>query len=239
MGNDGAEPYNAAFTAMSFRLRGGPGSTLYPWETLEQPSLSFCYGYRPGTITLNHWVSLSGKPNPRIELRDPDVKPREVELSTILQRLIDLQGGFEEDDANLMYKNLYRNLLKDPDRYISPHKAMEKQIADLIIVLSRKEWIDFSRPENQVVAKFYASATYTDHRRYKAFFHQLLLSTELDLRINSKQHTDWAKGKLLSQLPPCIAWDLALARKWRECMSIEKFKTGGDPEQSKCLGTLP
>ena len=232
IGNDRGEPYTAAFTASTFPLQSSEPA-LYPWETLEQPSLSFCYGARPGTITLNHWVSLSGNPNPAIELRDPGVKPREVELSTILERLIFLEGGFEEDYEELMYKNLYKNLLKDPDRYMNPHKAMEKQIADLIIVLSRPEWIDFSRPENQVVAKFFANATYTDNGRYKIFFHQLLLSMELDFRIHSKHHADWAKKKLLSQLPPCIAWDLALARKWRECVIIERFKTGGDPEESE------
>lgn len=232
VGSDQGEPYNAAFSLASFRLQG-PGPAIYPWETLEQPSMEFCYGTRPGTITLNHWVSLSGKPNPQFELRDPGVKPRDVDLSTILERLIYLEGGFEEDYEDLMYKNLYKNLLRDPDKYIKPHKAMEKQIADLIIVLSRPEWIDFSRPENQVVAKFFANATYTDHGRYKSFFHQLLLSAELDLRINSKHHAEWAKEKLLSQLPPCIAYDLALARKWRQCMTIEKFSTGGDPEQSK------
>jgi hypothetical protein len=236
--NDSAEPYSLAFAASSFRLQG-PGPSSYPWETLEQPSLSFWYGTRPGTVTLNHWLSLSGHPNPPIELRDPGVKPRDVDLSTILERLIYLEGGFEEDYQDLLYKNLYKNLLKDPDKYTNPHKAMEKQIADLITVLSRAEWIDFSRPENQVVAKFFANATYTDHGRYKAFFHQLLLSTELDLRINSKHHAEWAKEKLLSQLPPCIAWDLALARKWHECMSIEKFKTGGDPEQSASKSHSP
>jgi hypothetical protein len=156
-----------------------------------------------------------------------------VELSTILERLIFLGGGFEEDYEELMYKNLYKNLLRDPDRYLSPHKAMEKQIADLIVVLSRHEWVDFSKPENQVVAKFFANATYTDGGRYKKFFHQLLLSMELDLRIHSRHHADWAKEKILSQLPPCIAYDLALARKWRECMTIEKFKTGSDSNQSK------
>jgi hypothetical protein len=183
------------------------------------------------------WISLSGKPNPQFGLRDPGVKPREVDLSTILERLIYLESGFEEDYTELMYKNLYKNLLRDPDKFMNPHKAMEKQIADLIIVLSRHEWIDFSRPENQVVAKFFANATYTDGGRYKIFFHQLLLSMELDLRINSKHHAEWAKEKLLSQLPPCIAYDLALARKWRQCMTIEKFKTGGDPEQSELLNT--
>jgi hypothetical protein len=235
LGNDGIQPFTPAFAACSFRLQG-PGPADHPWETLEQPSLSFCYGTGPGTCTLNHWVSLSGKPHPYIELRDPGVRPREVELGIILERLIFLEDGFEDDYEDLMYKNLYRNLLEDPDKHSTPHKAMEKQIADLIVVLSRREWIDFSRPENQVVAKFFANAAYADAGRYKTFFHQLLLSMELDLRIRSKHHAEWAKEKLLSQLPPCIAWDLALARKWRECMSIKKFAAGGDPEQSKSKG---
>ena len=175
---------------------------------------------------------MSGNPHPLLELRDPGVLPREVGLDVVLERLIYLESGFEEDYPELLYKNLYKNLLRDPDKYLSPHKAMEKQIADLIVVLSRPEWTDFSRPENQIVAKFFANATYTDHGRYKTFFHQLLLSMELDLRINSKHHVALAKERLLSQLPPSIAWDLALARKWRECMMIEKYKTGGDVEQS-------
>jgi hypothetical protein len=231
-GSDKAETYNAAFAACSFPLQG-QAPAAYPWETLEQPSMSFCYGAQPGTITLNHWVALSGQPAPPIELRDPGVKPREVELSVILERLIYLEHGFEDDYEELLYKNLYRNLLRDPDKFKKPHKGMETQIADLITVLSRDEWIDFSRPENQVVAKYFANATYTNHGRYKTFFHQLLLSSELDRRIHSKHHADWAKEQLLAQLPPSIAWDLALARKWHECMTIEKFKTGGDLESSK------
>ena len=231
MGDDRADAFKTAFTVDSFRLQG-PGPAERPWETLEQPSMEFCYGTQPGTITLNHWVALSGNPRPSLELRDPGVQPREVELSVILQRLMYLERGFEEDYPELMYKNLYANLLRDPERGSSPHRAMEKQIADLIVVLSRAEWTDFSRPENQVVAKFFANATYTDHGRYRSFFHQLLLSMELDLRINSKQHAVWAKEKLLAQLPPCIAWDLALARKWRECMTIEKYKAGGGVEKS-------
>jgi hypothetical protein len=234
MGDDRGDAYNKAFTVDSFRLQG-TGEAKYPWETLEQPSMEFCVGSMPGTVTLNMWVGTQGNPHPSLELRDPGVLPREVDLSVILERLIFLEGGFEEDYPELMYKNLYKNLLRDPDKYLNPHKAMEKQIADLIVVLSRPEWTDFSKPENQVVAKFFANATYTDHGRYKTFFHQLLLSMELDLRINSKHHVAWAKEKLLSQLPPCIAWDLALARKWRECMTIEKFNTGSDVEQSTSI----
>ncbi|CZT42182.1 uncharacterized protein RSE6_02035 [Rhynchosporium secalis] len=230
VGSDVGDIYTDAFAANSMKTQGLE-KAMKPWETLEQPSMSFCHGVRPGTISLNHWVSLSGKLNPAIELRDPGVVPREVDLSVILERLIYLEGGFEEEYQDLMYKNLYRNLLRDPDRILAPHKAMEKQISDLILVLSRREWIDFSKPENQVVAKFFANVTYTEQGRYKLFFHQLLLSMELYLRIHSKQHADFAKEKLLSQLPPCIRWDLALVRKWRECMSIRKFSKGEDPQQ--------
>ncbi|TVY85391.1 hypothetical protein LSUE1_G000233 [Lachnellula suecica] len=228
-GSDRATPFNAVFNARSFRLRDSD-LAQHPWETLEQPSMSFCYGTRPGTITLNHWVTSFGKPNPAMEFVEPDVKPREVKLSTILERLIYLQGGFEEGYEDLMYKNLYTNLLKDPDRILNPHMGMETQIADLITVLSRREWIDFSAPKNQVVSKFFTNATYTDNGGYKTFFHQLLLSLELDFRIHSKYHAEGPKEKLLSQLPPRIAWDLALARRWKESISIEKFSTG-DPEQ--------
>ncbi|KAL2066205.1 hypothetical protein VTL71DRAFT_2276 [Oculimacula yallundae] len=230
VGSDVGDIYNEAFAANSMKVQSLE-KAVYPWETLEQPSMSFCHGVKPGTITLNHWVSLSGNINPPIELRDPGVVPREVDLSTILERLIYLEGGFEEEYQDLMYKNLYRDLLRDPDRILAPHKAMEKQISDLILVLSRKEWIDFSRPENQVVAKFFANATYTEQGRYKLFFHQLLLSMELYMRIHSRQHADFAKEKLLGQLPPCIRWDLALVRKWRECMSIQKFSKGENPQQ--------
>jgi len=195
--------------------------------------MAFYYGTRPGTVTLNQWVGLSGRINPGIELRETDVKPRDVEFSTILERLIYLETNFEEDSPDVLYKGLYRDLLRDPDKYKNPHKAMEMQIADLITILSRREWIDFSLPHNQVVAKFFSNATYTDNGNYKRFFHQLLLSMELDCRIQSKSHAEWAKEKLLGQLPPCVRWTLAVARRWREGMSIEKYKTGEGSEQSK------
>jgi hypothetical protein len=236
VGSDrGEQPYEP-FNAWTMNLQG-PGEARHPWETLEQPSMGFYIGNEPGTITLSHWLTLSGKPAPVIELRDPGVRARDVELSVVLERLIYLEKRFEEDYEDLMYKNLYTNLLKDPDRLSRPHKTMEKQITDLIMVLSRKDWIDFSKPENQIVAKFFANGPYTDNGRYQLFFHQLLLSMELYLRIHSKQHAPEPKEKLLAQLPPCIVWDLALARKWRECMSIEKFNTGGSAAQSET--TIP
>lgn len=231
-GTDVEQPYTVAFDACSLRLQG-TGPAKEPWEALEQPSLAFRYGKLPGTVTLNYWVGMSGKLHPAIELRESGVKPREVGLDIILERLIYLERGFEDEYEDLMYKNLYKKLLHDPEKFISPHKGKEKQIADLITVLSRHEWIDFSKLENQVVAKFFANAMYTDNGKYKRFFHQLLLSMELELRIQSKEHSEDAIEKLVSQLPPWIKWDLAVAKKWKDCMSIEEFDTGTERAQSR------
>lgn len=122
-----------------------------------------------------------------------------------------------------MYRFLYSTLIEDPERYSDhPHYGMEGQIADLIAVLSNSTWIDFSNPKNQVVAKFFDSP---DQHKKQEFFHQLLLSVELHLRIHSKDHTDKAKRKLLLQLPPAITWDLAVAQRWLENMEITKSRT--------------
>ncbi|KAI9650969.1 hypothetical protein NHQ30_001006 [Ciborinia camelliae] len=232
-GNDRAEVFSRAFMADSMRLSGS-GEANRPWETLEQPSMAFAYGLFSGTITLNHWCSINGNPHAPIELRDPGVQSlRVVELQIILDRLIYLEGGIDDESEDTLYKNLYKILLKDLDKSFIAKKGMEKQIADLIIALSRHDWIDFSQPKNHVVAKFFADEAYSDHGRYRAFFHQLLLSMELELRIQSKHHSEEAKERLLAQLPPWISWDLAVAKKWRECMMIEKYKTGDDRQQIK------
>lgn len=122
-----------------------------------------------------------------------------------------------------MYRYLYATLIEDPDKFTSDaHFAIEQQIADLITVLTNPRWIDFSLPKNQVVAKFFDSP---DQVRKQDFFHQLLLSVELHLRIHSREHTDKAKRKLIMQLPPIITWDLAVAQRWLENMSITKTRT--------------
>ncbi|KAA8564648.1 hypothetical protein EYC84_011558 [Monilinia fructicola] len=206
-GSDRAEIFSRAFMADSMRLQG-PGEAHRPWEALEQPSMAFTYGTLGGTITLNHWCSMNGNPHAPIELRDSGVQTlRHVDLQIILDRLIDLESGIDDESEEMLYRNLYKVLLKDLDKTFIARKGMEKQIADLIIALSRRE--------------------------YRAFFHQLLLSMELELRIQSKHHSEEAKERLLTQLPPWISWDLAVAKKWRECMMIEKYRTSDDLQQVK------
>ncbi|KAI2632013.1 hypothetical protein GGR54DRAFT_627539 [Hypoxylon sp. NC1633] len=223
--NDTANQHNAMTQLTTLRLQGS-GPPTYPWETLEQPSLAFGFGTRPGTITLNHWASLFSSLPPLIGLRDPGLVPREVDLAHILERLQDLEGGLE-DDTDELYR-LYRRFLKDPDKIFSPHKRMEQQITDLVMCLSSPDWIDFSNPKNQVVTKFIYDPTPATEKQYHKFFYQLLLSLELEMRINSRQHTDAAKERLMVQIPPKIQWNLALARRWRDFVRVDDYGDTAD-----------
>lgn len=92
----------------------------------------------------------------------------------------------------------------------------------MITVLTNPRWIDFSLAKNQVVAKFFDAP---DQHKKQEFFHQLLLSVELYLRIHCGAHSDKLKRKLIMQLPPIITWDLAVAQRWLENMEITKTRT--------------
>ncbi|KAI0194652.1 hypothetical protein EV127DRAFT_477938 [Xylaria flabelliformis] len=220
---DSVNQHNAMTQLMSLRVQGS-GPPTYPWETLEQPSIAFGVGARPGTITLNSWVSRSSVMPPMIALRDPGVVPRDVDLTHVFERLKELETtGLEDDDPDLMYQQLYKRFLQDPEKTSSPHKRMEQQIMDLVMCLSGQDWIDFTTPKNQVVTKFIYDTNPANHAQYLKFFYQLLLSLELELRINSRLHTDWAKERLMGQIPPKIQWNLALARRWRDNVRVEEY----------------
>ncbi|KAK4102650.1 hypothetical protein N658DRAFT_423179 [Parathielavia hyrcaniae] len=227
--SDAANPHDSMTQLMTLRLAES-GPATYPWETLEQPSFSFHFGKRPGTITLNHWASLGSVLPPPVKLRDSGVAPREMHLEVIFARLKELDRGLEDDDEDLMYRNLYKRLLKDPDKYLSPHKTLDKQITDLIMVLSRPDhWTDFTNPKNQIVTRFIFDTSPANSQAYLRFCHQLLLSLELELRIQSRHHMTDAKEKLLTQIPPTIQWNLALARRWRDNIRVEDY--GSMPDQ--------
>lgn len=220
---DVADLHDSMTQMMTMRMPSQTRAT-YPWETLEQPSYTFFYGRLPGTITLNQWTSMASTWPSHIALRDSGVVPRPLALEKIFDRLQELRAGLEDDDPDLLYKILYRRILRDPDRILNPHKTLDKQITDLILVLSRPDWIDFTNPKNQVVTRFIFESGQEDYaEQYQKFFHQLLLSLELELRIQSKQHREWAKGKLLQQIPPSIQWNLALARRWRQNVRVDEF----------------
>lgn len=215
---------------MTMRLQGRSPAHL-PWETLEQPSCAFSFGKSPGTVTLNQWVSLSSELPHAIPLRDPGVPAlREVDLTRIFKRLKEIEMGID-DDEHSMHRSLYKYFLRDQDKLFSLHKPLDRQITDLIQVLSKPEWIDFTNPRNQVVTRFIFDASYPNYDMYRLFFHQLLLSLELDLRINSRKHNEWAKERLLFQIPPSIQWNIALARRWLKFIRIEGY--GPTPDHSK------
>lgn len=227
---DAANAHDSMTQLMTARIQGS-SAPAYPWDTLEQPSYAFGIGSRPGTITLNQWACLSSMIPPVMELRDPGISPREVTLAHIFERLKELETGLEDDNDQLMYKNLYKRLLKDPDKVVSPHRSMDRQITDLIMVLSRPDWLDFTLPKNQVVTKFIFDTDPASHTQYLKFFHQLLLSLELDLRINSSMHNDGAKSKLMESIPPKIQWNLALSRRWKDNVRIEAYGKRADEVQ--------
>ncbi|KAK7748036.1 hypothetical protein SLS53_001288 [Cytospora paraplurivora] len=225
---DGINQHDSMTQLMTLRIQG-TGRAAHPWETLEQPSYSFYFGKRPGTVTLNQWAATASVLPPQIGVRDSGVTPRDVDLERIFGRLKDLEGGLEDDDMEYMYKNLYKKFLKDPDRILSPHKTLDKQITDLIYVLSRPDyWIDFANPKNHIITRFIFDTGHVNNDQYVKFFHQLLLSMELDLRIHSGQHSEPAKEALLEHLPPTIRWDLALSRRWRENVRIEAYGDTAD-----------
>ncbi|KAI0181444.1 hypothetical protein GGR52DRAFT_38662 [Hypoxylon sp. FL1284] len=226
---DAADQHNAMTQLTTLRIQGS-GRPDYPWETLEQPSLAFGFGARPGTVTLNHWASTFSALPPLIGLRDPGMTPREVDLEHIFDRLKDLDGGGLEDDEDLLYR-LYKRFLRDPDKVFSPHRTMERQITDLVMCLSGSDWIDFSNPKNQVATKFIYDTSSDNKEQYHKFFYQLLLSLELQLRINSKHHMDGAKERLVAQIPPKIQWNMALAKRWRDFVRVEDY--GKTAEQVK------
>lgn len=65
-----------------------------PWEFLAQPVMTSPFGAQPGTITLDHWVSMAGHPVVLVDDTEEGlVKPREMEFFDVLNRLKQLQQG--------------------------------------------------------------------------------------------------------------------------------------------------
>ncbi|KAF2755642.1 hypothetical protein EJ05DRAFT_488375 [Pseudovirgaria hyperparasitica] len=215
--SDRSEFAHASFKNISMTLAGS-ADTAPPTASLEQPCMAHCFGRFPGTTTLNYRVSSMGTLQPPLTFRS-NTYPKKIRLLHILDRLRELEKGLEDEDPEELYKTLYDVLIEDPDRHTNPHYGMELQIADLINVLTNPDWINFSLSKNQVVAKFFDSR---DANKRQKFFHQLLLSVELYLRIESKQHDMGPKRRVLRQLPPKVAWDMAVAQRWMENMVITR-----------------
>jgi hypothetical protein len=217
---DRASFEHEAFTDITLTMLGRKESA-FPNASLEQPCMASCFGKSPGTTTLTYFVGKSGSLVPPL-LFGSSQKARKMKLINILERLKELEEwGLREEHITRTYKYLYEKLITDPEAENDPHYDRSMQMIDLITVLSNPDWIDYSNPRNQVVAKFFDS---TEEKVKRKFFHQLLLAIELHLRIEAPEHEDSAKRKLCAALPPKVAWDLALAQRWLEHMSISRVK---------------
>ncbi|KAI5777165.1 hypothetical protein EDC01DRAFT_429401 [Geopyxis carbonaria] len=183
-------------------------------DALERPAMGHAFGIYPGTVTLAYYVAGFGS-----ELKGSEIaargKVRKLTMLYVLDRLRTLQvKGIEEDIMDL-HDHLYEYLLHDNHKYDHPETSpsLDSQIGDLVAALCRPSWVDFSLTENQTVAHFLAN---DDTAVSNSFFHQLLLSIELYLRINARDVT-----KPLADMPEKIRWDLMLAQRWLENVEIE------------------
>lgn len=92
---DRATFQSEAFKDISLTMTG-PEDSAFPWFSLEQPSMAYCFGRSPGTTTLNFRVSKSGTTHPPMQYAS-HARPRKIKLLVILERLRMLETGLEED----------------------------------------------------------------------------------------------------------------------------------------------
>ncbi len=85
---------------------GGHADKDRPWDTLEQPSMTMCFGEIPGSISLNRYVGRINRP-----LKDEEsnslVERREMSMRDILDRLACLQHGLDIDVGYSMIEKLH------------------------------------------------------------------------------------------------------------------------------------
>lgn len=110
------------------------------------------------------------------------------------------------------------HLIYDAELCSKPKHNIEEQIADLVMVLDDERWIDFSHADNQVMSSFFQTP---DRQAAHAFFLQLLLSLELYLRIRCDCCSENVRHSALQRVPQKVAWDIALARRWLENITLE------------------
>jgi len=91
---DRATAQNDAFKDISLTMTGSE-EYPFPWSSLEQPNMAFCFGRTPGTTTLNYYVGKSGSLQQVVQY-GATVKPRKIKLFSILDRLRRLERGLEE-----------------------------------------------------------------------------------------------------------------------------------------------
>ena len=115
---------------------------------------------------------------------------------------------------------LYKQLVYDPLWQKGAPPQLAKQIVVLIAALSDTRWTDFRDPTSQVLANYYDTE---DVDVEMHFWQQLLLSVELDLRL---QAAGAQEQSLISHVPEKVAWDLALSKVWLSKMALIPIDEG-------------
>lgn len=197
-----------------------------PWMTLEQPSMTLAFGRYPGTMTFGRYIGKLNCPTAPIQC-SPKVRLRKVGLLQIFERLRYLQSvraiPFAPTDLEKRY--LWGQLLLESESDIDDinNGALERDIDVLSSLLNSDVWIDLSDKRKQSVGDYYALGTYDTSA--ELFFHQLLLSTELDRRIGTCSSRDGhSSGYMLTALPRRVAWSVAMSRRFHQNLVFEEFQ---------------
>ena len=206
-----------------------------PWETLEQPSMTYCFGLLPGTITLNRYVGQINRPIPSEPFPYYTIMARQTDDLLILRRLSFLQGrmdlAFDSAEEEML---LFTQLLLDPDWIPGVPASIGKQIAVLVAALDNPIWLDFRNPDLHCLAKYF---DYQNLIIERLFYQQLLLSVELYMRIlSSARWVDISQRDcIIESIPEKVAYDLALAQIWQSKMRLEPLD---DIQNSTMFHTL-
>lgn len=190
------------------------------WNTLEQPSMRLCFGRYAGTMTFSRYIGRKNHPAPQVN-RPAEILLRRIDLSQILERLRFLQDArevpFEPTEQEEAF--LYGQLLVDPTSNCT-NGTLERDIWVLSSFLESQAWTDFSDCGKQFVAIYHAAESYDTEA--ETFFHQILLSTELDRRISLYPvYTNHGTEQSMSTLPRKVAWSVALSRRFFQNLAFE------------------
>ncbi|KAL8704881.1 MAG: hypothetical protein Q9201_001997 [Fulgogasparrea decipioides] len=226
-----ASPDTTAAGRMSFSLNGDVENTE-AWDTLEQPSMTLCFGKFPGTMTLNRYIGNLNRPAASFE-RTAKAMLRKIDLSQILGRLKTLQDArdvpFEITGREASF--LYGQLVLDPEPDYT-QGLLEREIDLLSSLLSSPIWIILQQIAQPGRGK-------ADETPAEFFYHQILLSAELDRRVRSYGTSGLGgSDRYMLAMPRKVAWSMVLARKFLRNVTFEKL---GNPTacSGKCLLLVP
>ncbi|KAI4155925.1 MAG: hypothetical protein LQ341_000092 [Variospora aurantia] len=207
-----------------------------PWNTLEQPSMTLCFGRYPGTMTFTRYVSRLNRPAASLKCASM-ILLRELGVSRIFDRLRYLQDKRNYAVASEEERNfLYGELLMDPESDIRNGNTV-RDIDVLSDLLSSEIWIDFSDPGEQIVAQYHVNGRCGASA--ELFFHQLLLSTELARRIDlCATYAGHSSGHLLSALPRRVAWGVRMSVRFFQNLAFEEVQQT-DPTNGRSYSLVP